>query len=184
MKEGGFALGRKRYLWDSIFEGRGIDIGCGPDKLPLDNCIGFDEKDGDANHLSKYFPANHFDYAHGSQCLEHMRDPAAALRDWITVVRPRGFIVQTVPCWELYEGMVWPSRSNPDHKSTWSMWQKDSPAPIHCKLPEWLNQFGCEVLLCRLIDDNYDYKIGTRRDQTWRVEDYVEAFLEVVLRKP
>lgn len=172
------------FSWHEIFRGRGIDVGCGPDKLPFPDYIGFDTKDGDANHLSDYVPLAWFDYVHGSQVLEHMRDPVAALKDWIILVKPGGYIIQTVPSWELYEGMIWPSRSNPDHKSTWSMWQKGSPAPIHCKLPEWLDQFGCEVLLCRLVDDNYDYKVGTSRDQTWVEADGVECFLEFCLRKP
>jgi SAM-dependent methyltransferase len=172
------------FAWGTIFTGDGIDVGCGPDKLKFPTCIGFDEVDGDANHLSRYFQPNTFDYLHGSQVLEHMRDPAAALRDWLTIVKPGGYIIQTIPSWELYEGMVWPSRFNRDHKSTWSMWQKGSPAPIHCKLPEWLDQFGCKVLLCRLVDDNFDYRVGTSMDQTWVEADGVECWLEFVLQKP
>ncbi len=173
------------FKWSRVFKGRGVDVGAGPDPLKVDGCVPFDQAEGDANDLSRYFPIASLNYVFGSQCLEHMRDPAAALRDWISAVKPGGYIIQTVPSWELYEYMRWPSVTNPDHKSTWSIWQKGSPAPFHCKLPEWLDQFGCEVLLCRLVDDNYDYKLGMlTKDQTWIEADGVECFLEFVLRKP
>ncbi len=172
------------FKWHEVFRGPGLDIGCGNDKLPFPECRGFDVADGDANKLSSYIPAESLNYVHGSQCLEHMGNPVEALRDWLRCVKPGGYIVQTIPSWELYEGMVWPSRTNADHRSTWSMWQKGSPAPHHCKMPEWLDQFGCEVLLCRLVDNGYDYRIGTSKDQTWIAEHGVEAFIEFVLRKP
>jgi SAM-dependent methyltransferase len=172
------------FRWCDVFMGDGIDIGCGDDKLPFPSCKGFDTKDGDANKLSDYFPSESQDFVAGSQALEHMHNPAAALHEWLRCVKRGGYIVQTIPSWELYEGMVWPSRTNGDHKSTWSMWQKGSPAPHHCKMPEWLEQFGCEVLICRLVDNGYDYKIGTSKDQTWIPEHGVEAFIEFVLRKP
>lgn len=167
--------------WSEIFQGRMLDVGAGDDPLP--GAIPFDAPQGDANHLSRYFEPESFDLIHGSQVLEHMIDPRAALRDWLTLVKPGGYVVQTVPSWELYEGMIWPSRSNPDHKSTWSVWQKGSPAPHHCKLPQWLEGFGCDVMLCRLVDDNYNYKVGTSRDQSWLESDAVECWIEFVLRK-
>jgi SAM-dependent methyltransferase len=172
------------FKWFDVFRGEGVDVGAGNDKLPFQACRDFDTKDGDANKLSSYIPHDSLSYVAGSQALEHMHEPVAALHDWLKCVKPGGYVVQTIPSWELYEGMVWPSRSNPDHKSTWSMWQKGSPAPHHCKMPEWLEQFGCEVLLCRLVDDNYSYSVGTSRDQTWVEKDGVEAFIEFVLKKP
>lgn len=171
------------FPWRDVFRGRMIDVGCGDSPLLFAGVIGFDTPDGDANHLSRYFEPESFDLVHGSQVLEHMHDPAAALADWITLVKPGGYIVQTVPSWELYEGMRWPSVTNPDHKSTWSLWQKDSPAPTHCKMPEWLDQFQCRVVMCRLVDDNFNYKIGTKKDQTWIESDGVECWIEFVLQK-
>lgn len=170
--------------WDRIFIGKGIDVGCGTDKLPFEDCIGFDQKDGDANDITKYFQPETFDYLHSSQSLEHMIDPAKALKSWIEVVKKGGFLIATVPSWELYEGMRWPSVYNPDHRSTWSMWMKDSPSPIHVLLPKWLKQFtSVNVILCRLVDNNYDYKKGVTLDQTWNEADGVECFLEFVLEK-
>jgi hypothetical protein len=68
--------------------------------------------------------------------------------------------------------------------------QKTS-AVIHCKLPEWLhreigNPVGPEfdLELCRLVDTNYNYKVGTTLDQTLDRNKGVEAFIEFVIKKP
>jgi hypothetical protein len=65
------------------------------------------------------------------------------------------------------------------------MWQKGSPAPHHVKLPEWLEENFPEhtVCICRLVDKNYDYKIGTTQDQTYNFANRVEAFIEFVIQK-
>ena len=131
-------------------------MGSGDDALPFPGCRPFDQKDGDANRLSDYFKTESFDYLHASQSLEHMHDPRAALTQWLYVVKPGGHLVISIPSWEIYEGMVWPSRFNPDHKSTWSMSLRGSPAPIHILVPEFLKEFPVKVERCRLVDANYD----------------------------
>jgi SAM-dependent methyltransferase len=174
------------FPWRHIFtpEAIGLDVGAGPDPVPVGRVTSFDKEHGDANALSSYFPAASFDWVHGSQVLEHMHDPRAALTDWLKLVKPCGHVVMTIPSWELYESMVFPSRYNPDHKSTWSVWQKGSPAPHHIYVPDFVHSFdGAEGLLCRLVDTNFDYSIGTKIDQTWKEEDMVEAWVEFVLRK-
>lgn len=173
------------FHWDSVFKGKILDAGSGDDPINLPNVTPFDTPQGDLNHLSRYFKPETFDVIHSSNSLEHLYDPKAALADWLKVVKPGGHLVITVPSWELYEGMQWPSRYNPDHKSSWSLWQKGSPAPIHVFLPDFLDSFknSCDVLLCRLVDTNYNYKVGTSSDQTWIFEHSIEAFLEFVLRK-
>jgi len=177
--------GKDKTFWEKVFKGKGIDIGAGDDLIKIEGVIGFDVEDGDANKLHEYFPAESFDYIHASQCLEHMHDPVAALNSWMRVLRVGGFAVITIPSWELYEGMVWPSRYNPDHKSTFSMWQIGSPAPNHVKFPEWLQEnFGeHKTEICRLVDTNYNYKLGTSVDQTFERANAVEAFIEFVVKK-
>lgn len=185
---------RRRFLedqesggnfWDKIFRGSGLDVGSGNDPIRLEGCQAFDKKDGDANYLSSYFKPDSFDYIHASQLLEHLHDPGNALPDWHVLLKRKGHIIITVPSWELYEGMIWPSRFNPDHKSTWSLWIKASPAPIHVYVPDFIislsSIYAC--LRCRLIDTNYNYKIGTRRDQTQNPDHEVECWIEIVLRK-
>lgn len=171
------------FPWKKIFKGKGIDVGPGDDPLPLEDVKTFDQVDGDANKLHEYFKTGEFDYLHSSQCLEHMNDPKQALESWIKVVKKGGHLVISIPSWELYESMIWPSRYNPDHKSSWSLSIKDSPAPHHVLLPDWLNQFPVNVELCRLVDTNYDYKVGTSKDQTYDESDGVECWIEFVLRK-
>lgn len=173
------------FPWRDVFRGRMIDVGCGPDKLPFADCIGFDEPDGDANHLSRYFDPVSFDLVHGSHVLEHMRNPSAALREWLTLVKPGGYVVQTVPDWVAYERMQWPSRFNPDHKSSWSMIYRGSIAPIHIHIPTFLAEFNdvAKVLLARYVEENFDWKLPVDVDQTWREEDGVEIWNEFVLQK-
>lgn len=177
--------GEEKPFWESIFEGKGIDIGAGDDLINVEGVIGFDVEDGDANRIHEYFSFNSFDYVHASQCLEHMHDPVAALKSWMKILKSGGYAVVTIPSWELYEGMVWPSRYNPDHKSTFSMWQKGSPAPNHVLFPDWLKDNFSEhkVEMCRLVDTNYNYKLGTSVDQTFNRENAVEAFIEFILKK-
>ncbi len=185
---------RRRFLedqttghkfWDKIFRGSGLDVGSGDDPIRLEGCQSFDKKDGDANNLSTYFKPNSFNYIHASQLLEHLVDPEKALLDWRGLLKRNGYIVATVPDWCLYEGMIWPSRYNGDHKSTWSLYYKSSPAPIHIYVPEFImglhDLYAC-LRVC-LIDTNYNYKIGTRKDQTQNKELGVEAWIEFVLRK-
>lgn len=180
-------LNESAHPWREWFSGSGLDVGCGPDDALIREFgfVGFDEKDGDANRLSSYFQKESFDVIHGSHVLEHMRDPVAALRDWLSLLKPGGHVIQTVPDWCAYERMTWPSRFNPDHKSSWSMIYKGSIAPIHCHIPTFLAKFDdiAEVLLARYVEENYDWNKPLAIDQTWNPEDGVEIWNEFILRK-
>jgi SAM-dependent methyltransferase len=201
------------FQWSDIFKGRGIDVGSGDDPLTPAagqkiwtrmikraricrggmqfTCQHLDLPEGGGDDLTQFVGSNEqFDFVHGSQVLEHAIDPAVMLRSWLKVLKPGGYIVATVPDYELYEGCVWSSRWNTAHTSTWSLRIKQTPAEIHCKLPEWLHgEIGnpsrpeFELKLCRLVDTNYDYKVGTTIDQTFDPRQGVEAFIEFVIRK-
>lgn len=175
-------------LWLSVFKGKGIDVGSGDDPLVWEGTEikTFDIEDGDANQLSTYFEAETFDFLHASQCLEHMHNPLEVLLDWSKVVKKGGHLVITVPDFVLYEKLNFPSRWNPDHKSTWSSFVKGSWAPYHVYIPDLVNfiefKIG-DVLIARLVDRFYDYFKGTEVDQTFNFEDKVECFQEIVIRK-
>ena len=172
--------------WNKIFQGNGIDVGCGPDKLPFEDCIGFDLGDGDANKLDEYFPENHFDYLHASHVLEHMYDATDALLRWLKVVKPGGHIVGEVPSWELYEGKRSRSIYNPDHKSTWSMWNKIGAGELpHHFAPNFFSTMTGSFypIQVRLVDANYDYIVGSSIDQTNTPGNEVECFIEFVIKK-
>ena len=172
------------FNWSEIFSGKGIDVGCGDDKIWYDNCIPFDMKDGDANCISKYFPAK-FDYLHSSQCLEHMHNPYEAIIEWIKIVKSGGHLIVSIPDWDLYEGKNWPSKYNPDHKSTWSFTHETSPAKYHVNIYKFLDYLKphCYAKRAMLVDTNYDYKIESSVDQTFIESNGVEAFIEMVLCK-
>lgn len=179
------ASGDLPWKWRDIFKGKGIDVGAGDDPLPFDNCITFDQEQGDANKLSSYFEPKSFDYVHASQCLEHMYDPEVALDDWLKIVKSGGHLIFTVPDLGLYEQFRFPSRYNPDHKSSFSFLYRNSPFPKHVYFDDFLKKFHAqaEVLLARLIVANYDWHKGCEADQTWLEQDGVELWNEVVLRK-
>lgn len=175
-------------IWLSIFTGKGIDVGSGDDPLVWKGTEikTFDIEDGDANHLSTYFESETFDFLHASQCLEHMNNPLEALLDWSKVVKKGGHLVITVPDFVLYEKLNFPSRWNPDHKSTWSSFVKGSWAPYHVYIPDLVKfiefKIG-DVIISRLVDRYYDYFKGNDVDQTFNYEDKVECFQEIVIRK-
>ena len=176
------------FPWHEVFRGDMLDVGSGDD--PLQGATAFDLPDGGGDDVRKFFPDRTFDLIHGSQVLEHALAPHLMLQSWIGCLKPGGYVVATVPDWELYEKMVWPSKYNSGHRSTWSLDQTcRTVAPhlgFHIKLPEWLDQFlntdqRCNLLLCRRIDTNYDYSLGPNVDQTYDPSTGVECFIEFVL---
>lgn len=172
------------FNWSQIISGKGIDVGCGPDKVWDDNCMAFDQEQGDANKISEYF-SDKFDYLHASQCLEHMHDPFASMVEWLKIVRSGGHAIISIPDWTLYEGRVWPSRYNPDHKSTWSFTFEQSPSRHHVNIYKFLEMLSpyCYAKRVMLIDNNYNYSVPASVDQTFEESNGVEAFIEMVLCK-
>ena len=172
------------FNWSQIIKGKGIDVGCGPDKVWDDNCMAFDQEQGDANKISEYF-GDGFDYLHASQCLEHMHDPYAAMVEWLKIIKSGGHAIISIPDWTLYEGWVWPSRYNPDHKSTWSFTFEQSPSKHHVNIYKFLDKLSpyCYAKRVMLVDNNYNYNTSTSVDQTFEESNGVEAFIEIVLCK-
>lgn len=192
MNETSKAMRRRRceeaaggFKWSEVFKGVGVDVGAGNDPIQIPGCRPFDMLDGDANHLSNYFEPESLDYVHSSQSLEHMRDPRAALLNWSIPVKKGGYLVVTVPDFDVYEKRHWPSRFNPDHKSAWSLWRKsDAVAPL-VNVPELCRELLEHGLWCefaRLVDTNYDYSAPDTVDQTLP-NDGAECFIEMVFHK-
>lgn len=91
-------------------DGKGIDIGCGRDKIRED-ALGFDddvwpEVDvvGDASGKMP-FPDGGWDYVYSSHALEDIADTPATLREWVRILRPGGHIVLQVPNPDHYKGV-------------------------------------------------------------------------------
>lgn len=173
------------FPWREIFQGEILDAGCGGDILDFPNVTPFDTPHGDLNQLSKYFKPEQFFTIASSHSLEHMKNPTAALRDWLTLVKPGGYIVATTPDWGSYERFTYPSKHNPDHRSSWSMIYKGSTFPIHCHIPTFLAQFNdvAEIRLMRYVEENYNWKLPPTTDQTWIPEQLCEIWNEFVVQK-
>jgi len=142
----------------SLLHGRGIDIGCGPDPVAPD-VRRFDVEDGDANEIGRYV-TEQFDYVYSSHCLEHMQDPAWALRGWWSLVRPGGHLIVIVPDEDLYEQGVFPSRFNHGHTVTFTIGKSRSWSPASINVLALASALpGGLVISVALQDQGYDRRL-------------------------
>ncbi len=173
------------------FRGHGIDIGGAPDPLGqyagiftfMLSCRTWDLEDGDAQYLEG-LEDNQFDFLHSSHCLEHMEDVHTALGNWIRVVKPGGFLIVTVPDEDLYEMGVWPSRFNPDHKWTFTIYKRESWSPRSINIIDLVRDFSdrVDVEKIELLTDFYrDHMREQGVDQTRT--PVAECSIEFILRK-
>lgn len=142
----------------ALLAGSGIDIGCGPDPV-TPTARGFDVQDGDANHITRYV-SERFDFVFSSHCLEHMRDPRAALLEWWELVKPGGHLIFTVPDEDLYEQGVFPSRFNADHKFTFTISKARSWSPVSINVLDLAHALPEGRLVSLVLQDqNYDRRL-------------------------
>jgi SAM-dependent methyltransferase len=191
---GGTSVSMQRRMFDSrfarrYFVGRGIDVGGGVDSLALfaelfpliRNVVTYDRAQGDAQKLANVDDAS-FDFLYSSHCLEHLVDPAAALSNWIRVVRPGGHLVVNVPDEDLYEQGVWPPTYNTDHKVAFTICKKTSWCPASVNLFDLIAPF-CHLvkpLSIMTIDHAYRYQLP-RFDQS--KTPLAESAIEFILKK-
>ena len=155
---------KSRSLWGdlewSALKGEGIDIGCGGDPV-LPTAMPFDRPQGDCNRIRDYVQRQ-FDFVYSSHCLEHMEDPARALADWWSLVKPGGALFLIVPDEDLYEQGFWPSRFNPDHKWTFTIAKRRSWSPVSINLLDLARTLpGGEVVDIRLQDEGYERHLAS-----------------------
>jgi SAM-dependent methyltransferase len=167
-------------FYDRFLRGKGLDIGCGLDKV-VPEAVGYDIENGDAQQLAD-IENETFDYVYSSHCLEHMRDPLVALLNWWRVVKPGGHLIVAVPDEDLYEQGIVPSCFNPDHKVTFTISKERSWSPVSRNLIDLLRHLPRhKVISLRIIDTGYDYeKLGSDEDQTLGT---AEAGIEAVIEK-
>ncbi len=193
---GATGIATARRLFDARyatrwFVGAGLDIGPGPDSLALyaeffpriSTLRLFDVGDGDAQTLDS-LSDNHFDFCYSSHCLEHVRDPLIALRNWIRVVRPGGHLVFAVPDEDLYEQGQWPSAFNSDHKTSWTLSKRRSWSPVSVNMFALLTEVNdlVQPLKVELADHGYRHQLAGRGFDQTRTP-LTDAAIEVVLRK-
>lgn len=169
------------------FVGRGVDIGAGPDSLEKLACVfrgitkvdSWDMPQGDAQ-LMESVKDDTYDFVHSSHCLEHMVDPHIALRNWIRITKPGGYLVITVPEEDLYEHLKWPSRFNGDHKWSFSIGKSKGNMPKATSVMELLMRLpNIEVQRIVLVDDFFNPNDAS--DQTRSIT--TECSIEIILKK-
>lgn len=176
---------RGKALNTKYFSGEGIDIGAGPDCIAHHGyrAYNWDLKDGDAQYLSTV-SSNAFNFVHSSHCLEHMVDPVIAIKNWVRVCSPKGYIVIVIPDEELYEHNIWPSKFNSDHKWSFRIYRGTQ---LHAKSvnvvdllrPIWKDT---EIISITRQEEGFNWSLDKMIDQTIPA-DGPECSIELVLRK-
>ena len=171
------------------FVGDGIDIGCGSDPVSLygeffplmKSLKPWDLPDGDAQILEGVAD-NSFDFVHSSHCLEHMRNPEEALKNWFRVLKPNGHLVILVPDEDLYEMGVFPSTNNTDHKWTFTLWKENSWCDKSINVIDLVKTLDetSQVVKLDLLDGQHRYNLP-RMDQT--LTPVGECAIEIIIRK-
>lgn len=124
----GNEAGKIRWELVPYTRGRGLDLGCGPDKA-FPHFIGVDDYTATAqfgvqmkpdvvSDVSKLdvFGSASMDFAYSSHCLEHVNDYRATLKEWWRVIKPGGHLVLYLPHKDFYPNIGQPG-ANPDHKN-------------------------------------------------------------------
>ena len=101
-------------------EGRGIDLGCGDDKIRPE-AIGVDIRNlpgvsvvGDATIIS-WAEDGTFDYVYSSHFLEHVDYPIECMKEWVRILKAGGHLILYLPHREHY------TEYNPEHKHELTM---------------------------------------------------------------
>lgn len=173
------------------FVGDGIDIGGKPDPLgqycgifsKMNSVRIWDIQDGDAQYMGSV-EDNTYDFVHSSHCLEHMHDPKVAFENWIRIVKPGGHIITTVPDEDLYEMGVFPSRFNPDHKWTMTIYKEKSWSPKSINIIGLLVSFSNKIkpIKIELLEEFYRPHLAEQSlDQT--ATPVAECCIEFIVRK-
>lgn len=156
-----------------------LDVGCGNDLVnsPYGTAVPYDLAQGDGQYLTGIVDGC-FDSVHSSHSLEHMKDVDEAIKNWARVLKDKGNMFIVVPDFDLYEKGIFPSRSNSDHKHTFSINKtrqevgRDNHYNICLDLMPILNKYNCKVKIIRLEDYNFDYNDLTkpeRQDATYQI---------------
>ena len=124
----GNETGKIRWELPQYTRGRGLDLGCGPDKafphfIGVDNYtataqFGIEMKPDVVCNITKLdiFGSASMDFVYSSHCLEHVDDYVSTLKEWWRVIKPSGHLILYLPHKEFYPNIGQPG-ANPDHKS-------------------------------------------------------------------
>lgn len=118
----GHEVKKVRHRVISYCSGRGVDIGCGPEKIAK-NAIGIDAPGSGADiciDLSEtnalgIFSDGAFDYVFSSHCLEDFYSPKTILAEWWRILKPGGVMILYGPDPDYYP-KVGTAGANTNHK--------------------------------------------------------------------
>jgi len=118
-----------KILWELVpyTRGRGLDLGCGPNKA-FPHMLGVDDLTdtslfrihiqpnivASCERLDMFGSAS-MDFVYSSHLLEHIEDHESALKEWWRLVKPGGHLVLYLPHRDLYP-RIGTKGANPDHK--------------------------------------------------------------------
>jgi predicted SAM-dependent methyltransferase len=176
-----FARRQREGFFHKYFKGKGIDIGCGTDKV-LPTADEWDlyqvGQQGDATFMEGVHDDS-YDWVYSSHCLEHLEDPSEALKSWWRILRIGGNLIIFIPHRDLYEKREFlPSRWNMEHKKFYVIGkhQNSDTLGILQTLEEVLGTEKFEILLVRKCDDGHTITEPT-------VHSDGEYSIEVVVKK-
>jgi SAM-dependent methyltransferase len=179
---------KKAGYFDLYLKGKGIDIGCGKDKLIVEqgSVDAWDLSNGDAM-LMKGIANETYDFVYSSHCLEHLKDVEISLFNWSRILKKNGYLYFVIPEYVLYERMTFPSLFNKDHKQTFSYYitkeqVKRNNHYHYTDIIKIIEDLNMEVEISKLEDDNYDYSKGTAGDQTF-LDNALSQILFVAKKK-
>ena len=173
-----------RGYFDKYLTGKGIDIGGGDDCLRVPNgtvdC--YDKAQGNAQFMNN-IEDNTYNFVYSSHCLEHMHNLELALKHWIRICKPSGYLYCVVPDELYYEQGFWPSRWNPDHKWSFTL-DVPSSQPRNVVLMDLLKKIeGVDVMEVFSNLQNYNFDLARGIDQTLKYENLVCCQFEFILKK-
>lgn len=111
-----------------------------------------------------------------------MRDPFVALRNWVRVVWPGGYLVVMIPDEDMYEqGVFPPSTFNGDHKYTFTPYKQRSWSLASVSVFALITALGdtVETIKVEQVRDDYNWTLP-RQDQTGGP---AACAIEFILRK-
>lgn len=186
MKEALKAYMRRKgdTFWNNVFVGNGFCVG-GEDNLlkkewyPQIKTI--TEGSGKWYYDLQMFKAGSFDFVNLGECLEHDTSVLTAALAWLSLVKPGGHLVITVPDFNLYEAGKWPSIFNVDHKWSFSIGGKKEHEQ-HINVVEFLSKMpGIQIRRINLADSNYDYSVKGVDQTLGRAEGGIEIVIHKLL---
>ncbi len=145
---------KREKFFQKYCQGKGIDIGCGDDKLTW-KCDGWDMQNGDAQYLQGV-PDRFYDFVYSSHTLEHMVSPEIALSTWWRVIKVGGYLLLYIPHRDLYErNTTLPSRWNPDHKHYFLLDHDETPCTLGI-VPLIIRTLeDAEIIYAKVCSDGY-----------------------------